>query len=141
MIQRIQSLFIVAAAGLGISLFFVPVIVFAGSEELFIVNAAGFTGANIWYFSLLSILCILPLFIQLFMYNNRKKQILIGKISILMWILWILLFMLIVYLNEIANFSLQFGAIFPFLIVIFILLANRNIKKDEELIRSIDRIR
>ena len=145
MIQRIQSLFILIAAGFGVLLFFVPIISINYDNSAITFNATGYVAEKSWYLVLLSIICVVTMFTQLFMYKNRKKQMLTGKISICLWILWIFVFSLFVYLHynsyTTAKFSIHFGAIFPVLIIIFVLLANRNIKKDEELVRSIDRIR
>jgi len=140
MIQRIQSLFILAAAGFGIALFFVSLISLKSSDNIIV-----FSASKAWYLVVLLSINILIMFIYLFGYKNRKKQMLTGKISIYLWILWLLLFSLFVYLQynmqDVTNITVHFGAIFPCLIIIFILLANRNIKKDEDLIRSMDRIR
>ncbi len=43
--------------------------------------------------------------------------------------------------REAAPVSLQLGLIFPVLMLVFVVLARRNIQKDEKLVRSMDRLR
>jgi hypothetical protein len=85
------------------------------------------------------------LFLNIFFYKNRKLQIRIcvyaiilefGQIG-LMYYFWVVLFH---KLGE-AEYLFRIPVLFPVLAIILTYLAFRGIRKDEILIRSIDRIR
>lgn len=145
MIQRIQTLFISAAIVLAIFLFFTPLITINIDKEQMTFCAYGFYGKTLWFCTTFTVINTIIMLIQLVIFRNRKKQIFIGKLSIFMWMLWIILFSTFIYFNFLTyldkSYKIHFAAVFPVLIMALILLANRNIKKDEELVRSIDRIR
>ena len=73
------------------------------------------------------------------MFKNRVKQIKIGKLAIAYWVIWAVIFVILSL--SIDNLKPSFGAIIPLLSILFIYLANKAIRKDEDLVRSIDRIR
>ncbi len=79
-----------------------------------------------------------------FLYKKRLLQIKLGKINIFLHV--ILVVSTFFYLDVIKNsfsgeFSYGIAVIFPLLAMIFLLLANRAIRKDENLVRSADRLR
>jgi heme A synthase len=89
--------------------------------------------------------CLLT-FINIFRYKNRKGQIRMGRFVIfLVWMELVALAWLIfqphVYLSEAAQHAFDYGSIFPLLTLLFLWLANRGIRRDEKLVRSVDRIR
>ena len=83
--------------------------------------------------------CLILPFVQIFMFKNRVKQIKIGKLAIAYWVIWAVIFVILSL--SIDNLKPSFGAIIPLLSILFIYLANKAIRKDEDLVRSIDRIR
>ena len=80
------------------------------------------------------------------MYKSRKKQMAFCKILLLLSLAWVGFFLSgINTLRALSGVGYQFK-IYPFttivvLVPVFILLALRAIKKDEELVRSADRLR
>ncbi len=87
--------------------------------------------------SILAIVCI-------FLFKNRKQQIKLSRIAGLLTIAEIV-FIVISYFNtiELADGEFNFGYvifILPISTMLF-LLAAKAIRKDDELIRSVDRIR
>ncbi len=80
-----------------------------------------------------------------FKYKKRLLQIKLGKLNILLHVgLVVSAFFLIDHLKEQlhpATFSYGAGIFFPLAAMLFILMANRAIRKDEELVRSSQRIR
>jgi heme A synthase len=89
--------------------------------------------------------CLLT-FINIFRYKNRKGQIRMGRFVIfLVWLeigaaAW-MVFLPHVYLSPAALHAGDYGAVFPLLTLLFLWLANRGIRRDEKLVRSVDRIR
>jgi len=89
----------------------------------------------------LIITCVLGMgcFIIIFFYKNRRLQF---RLTIALLILSIL--NLVIYftsLGKFLNVDLSFAAIFALTIPIFLFLAARGIRKDEKLIKSLDRLR
>lgn len=85
-------------------------------------------------------------FVNIFLYKKRKQQIKICLITALLIVFYYVTTMvyLTTYLNKIPTeytLSIQFGIIIPVVALILDLLAMNKIKKDEKLVRSLDRIR
>ncbi len=88
------------------------------------------------------------LLISIFLFKKRKVQLILNKTILILELLMLILFILGLFffvspdldINLLDTFVLiNFGA--RICTVIFIILANRAIKKDEALVRSIDRLR
>lgn len=78
------------------------------------------------------------------LFKNRLMQIKLGKINIFLHV--ILVVVTFFYLDTIRSvfegtFSYGVGVIFPLVSMILLLLAGRAIRRDEELVRSADRLR
>ncbi|MDP3352226.1 MAG: DUF4293 domain-containing protein [Flavobacteriaceae bacterium] len=144
MIQRIQSLYL-----LGASLLSGVIVLFTNfwlNSDGSVINFVDFfvsnnnlllaTGIMFYSSSFLS-------FITIFLYQNRKKQLLLGRVNLVFNLL--IIFILIYYLQslpgEISVSVKGIGLFIPFISFGLILLSNRAIKKDEELVKSVDRLR
>jgi hypothetical protein len=154
MIQRIQSLFLLLAAVCPALLFLLP---YAGFQldgrhhDLLVCGLTGTegTGATEGVMSLptiaVTILCVLiPLYV-IFLYRKRLLQIKLAKLTIflnagLMVLMFAVADKVSVMLSG-SDRSYSLGAVFPIFAIIFLILAIRSIRKDEELVRSADRIR
>ena len=136
MLQRIQTVYLLIAAIVSAGLIFVfnlwttkeGVQLFAQEELL--------------YFGLFLGSAFLSL-ISIFMFKNRKSQFVLGRLNI---ILNFILLGLFVYqslnLSGEANVSEKgIGILLPIFSIVFIALANKAIKKDEDLVKSVDRLR
>ncbi|MBW6477923.1 MAG: DUF4293 domain-containing protein [Bacteroidales bacterium] len=103
------------------------------------------------YNNLLGILSLILAFVVMILtvyitlqYKNRLLQIKLGKVNILMHMVMIV--SAFFYIDSIKKgmedfFSYGVAIIFPLLSMILILMANRAIRKDEDLVRSADRLR
>ena len=81
--------------------------------------------------------------LSIFSFKNRKRQILLNNISL---IINALLVGLLIYwlLNLSGGISIPekgIEPVFPFLSIVCLLLANMFIRKDERLVKSVDRLR
>ncbi len=136
MIQRIQSvyLFIVAIlAGLGI---YFPV---WDDQKLNIIK--GFD--NIYILSLFASVSVLSL-LTIFLFNNRKLQFVLNRFNILINL--ILLGVFGYYTQTLSGEAIvvsekEIGLVVPLISIVFLYLANKAIKKDEDLVKSVDRLR
>jgi len=156
MIQRIQSLyFFLAAACLGV-LMFAPLYSAEYQDVKYDVFIGGLLkqsngieevmSSNPALFAVLILLMLMPL-VAIFLFKNRKLQLRISSSAMLSFTVFV--FLLAASINEalkqaseISNQgNYNWGLVLPFLGVIFLFLANRAIKKDDELVRSADRLR
>lgn len=140
MLQRIQTVYLfIAVLATGVLPFVFPLWTTASGLEYFFV----FNLAFIVLFGFSTTLSIL----SIFTYKKRKKQFVMGRLNI---ILNLILLGLFVYqsLNlsgetdpakEVSEKGI--GMILPIISIVFLSLANRAIKKDEDLVKSVDRLR
>lgn len=157
MLQRIQTLFLLGVVICNLITIFVPVwTINNGPEDLaqaMIITdtATDDVPGTVNNFILLGMILfstILTLFV-IFQYKNRKLQIKLGLLNILLLIGYIVLVAL--KTREIEPFYAMFapeselsygvGYFLPIFAIVLNLLASRYIKKDEELVRSMDRMR
>jgi hypothetical protein len=120
MIQRIQTLYFLLVAGLmAVLLFVFPVSVLKPTESAGIALLA---------------------LIAIFLFKKRKLQIWFGYIILFILLLDYVLFFAISFDSAIfASGILTF--LIPFIAGIFDFLAIRGIRRDEKLVRSLDRLR
>ena len=149
MIQRIQSLWLLLASSAALLMYFFPIIQLTPENALYIHQYDSLTIAGMdniiqsGYIvaGLLGLIAFLS-FIGIFLY---KKRILQMRVCMIISLLVIFLMALI----SIFSFSsldkpiiaIGLSAVLPVIIFIFVLMARRAIKKDEELVRSVDRLR
>ena len=131
MIQRIQSIYLtVAIIAMALVSFKVPVWTFnedlfmaQDDTKMFILTIAGFV---------LSVLA-------LFMFKNRKFQMKLIRLAVLTeMVIGVRLFMLIREFDASLNTNCIFLLAFAFVALI---MAYKGVKKDDDLVRSVDRIR
>ena len=157
MIQRIQSIFLGIASLLVLTMLFgiakytttdkqVTLNAFGISENVLNPNGQESQQVLAAYPLLIIILVVGGLLIYgLFEFKNRKRQILLCNINNILII--VLIVTLAYYNNKVSEmysvgFSLDnFKIAFPFLAMIFNMLAKNRIQKDEDLVKSADRIR
>ncbi|WP_298536280.1 DUF4293 domain-containing protein [uncultured Algibacter sp.] len=136
MLQRIQSIYLLCAAGISAGLIFV--------FHLWITNdgLSVFAKDDILYLGLFLGSAILSL-ISIFMYKNRKSQFMLGRLNIILNFI-LLGFFVYQSLNisgETAVSEKGIGMLLPIVSIVFLALANKAIKKDEDLVKSVDRLR
>ncbi|MDE6493504.1 MAG: DUF4293 domain-containing protein [Bacteroidales bacterium] len=170
MIQRVQSVFLALAMLLTSLLFSCVLCDFhLPNGEIAVMKMSGFTGAyqylnnhvvNVSRFPLLLILTsvlFILLATTLFSYKNRGRQIKLCTVTFFINILLLgILFLgpdiLSVNLSRSLDLGIdkqaarrmvhyQWGSFFPFASLVLINLASRFIKKDENLVKSADRLR
>lgn len=78
-------------------------------------------------------------FITIFLYKKRKVQMKLCVLDILLCVLWYVWYVVMVV--TVNGFHVSFAACLPLIAIIFLFLARRGVKADEDLIKSMDRIR
>ena len=136
MIQRIQTVYLLLASIVSAGLIFVFHL--WTTKE----NVRLFAQGELLYFSMFLGSGFLSL-ISIFMFKNRKSQFVLGRLNI---ILNFILLGLLVYqsLNLSGETTISekgIGMLLPIFSIVFLALANKAIKKDEDLVKSVDRLR
>ena len=130
MIQRIQSVF----------LFLISIISIMG---LFLTPLADINDFRLpvdTYLKSYLILTASISFLTLLLFRSRKKQLIINRLNFFIQVIALVGFSyILINFNDFDNY-LPFLSI-PLITLILLLLSRRFIKKDEKLIRSIDRLR
>ncbi len=123
MIQRIQSLYLLAAV------------------VLLIVSTC-FT-LNMLPLAAVSLLMVIMGGYSIFLYNNRKLQMRFCVFNSLLVVCWYIVFYVLLKLSTETDHptTLWVAVFLPAVAEVFFLLARRAIKKDDDLVRSADRIR
>lgn len=151
MIQRIQSVYLLLVALLMAATVFCPLLELAGGDKfIYIYSSLGigqlfgvqYPTWGVVFFAGLSALFAL---VNIFLYKKRTLQMRVGTLTSLSILFFYVTFY--VYFNtytaeyELTFSSLQFGLTLPIIALIFNVLAILRIKKDENLVKSLDRIR
>lgn len=154
MIQRIQTLYLLAVAAMMITAIFTPLANFmAGAEEYnlfaFALKGAEMSHSTIYMGIIIALAAIVPI-VTIFSYKKRLLQIRLCAVEIVL-LLGSLIFMGIYYYLSNRIFSelglqvqitsIRIAVIFPIVSLILTYMASRAIFKDEMLVRSLDRIR
>ncbi|MBC7885961.1 MAG: DUF4293 domain-containing protein [Saprospiraceae bacterium] len=145
MIQRIQSIFLLLSGGSFFGLFAVP---FATSEVAIPQLLADMV-YNVQDSPILMVLCALGGVVSLvaiFLFNNRELQIKLSYMATIFAFLLPLVAFLLIYnertfTTQADSIDDQFGLYMPFISLIFSILAARFIRKDENTVKSMDRLR
>jgi len=143
MIQRVQSIYLLLVVIISAVLFLVPVFYI---EHTGVAAQMGTTSFSIATNSLLLIIsCAIGAIalVSIFMYRKRMTQTKACNLNmILICVLVGLLFYTADTLNGMdAKVHYQFGTYLPLIQLVFTFLALRAIKKDEDLVRSANRLR
>lgn len=137
MIQRIQTIYLLLAfVATGILPFVFPLWTVTGGKDYFFMQ-------NQIYVIALGLSTTLTL-LSIVSYKKRQNQFVIGRLNI---ILNLILLGLFVYRS--LNLSGEtpavsekgIGMFLPVLAIVLLVLANKAIKKDEDLVKSVDRLR
>lgn len=129
MLQRIQTIMIFFAVVAAVFLFIT-------AQDVIIVD--GFPIVNI-----ACILLVLVGLLSVFNYKNRKRQILLNNISIIInaLLIGVLTYWLLNLSGGISFPEKGIEPIFPLLAIVFLLMGNLYIRRDERLVKSVDRLR
>lgn len=153
MIQRIQSIFLLLTTILMGATFVIPSLEITSESLKFssvLFNSLGIFDNSIsyhaWGATVFCALSAIVAFLNIFLYKKRKLQIKLGLFTALLIAIYYVTaaFYINAFLDKITpeySLNIQLGIIFPVLALIFDLLAVSRIKKDEKLVKSLDRIR
>ena len=136
MLQRIQTVYLLIAALFNAGFIFIFELWndLAGNPVYieYVYSALGLT----LFSALLSIITI-------FLFKNRKLQFVLGRVNILLNLILLGLFVYwsLTVSGETSVSEKGIGMLTPVFSIVFLVLANKAIKKDEDLVKSVDRLR
>lgn len=136
MLQRIQTIWLLLAVIVSAGLIFVLPLwensagEFVYAHEVLIALGMFLASAAI---SLVSIV----------MFKNRKLQFVLGRLNIILnlFLLGVFVYWSLTLPGEMDISEKGIGMFLPIISIVFIVLANKAIKKDEDLVKSVDRLR
>lgn len=136
MLQRIQSIYLfIAALVSSIAPMFLGL--YADNQGKTIYAQEDFLLLGMFMAS--TLLCI----ITIFLYKKRQNQFVLGRLTILLnfVLLGVLLYRSQILSGGAAALEKGIGMVIPLVSIVFIALANKAIKRDEDLVKSVDRLR
>ena len=135
MLQRIQTLYLLSAA-----------ICSGGLSQVLPVRStelsAEFAFESLEYMILFLASVLLSL-ISIFLFKTRQTQFVLGRLNIILNLILLGLFIyrLLTVSGETANSEKGIGLLLPILSIVLLVFSNKAIKKDEALVKSVDRLR
>lgn len=140
MIQRIQSIWLLLASIC--TVLTVKLSFYTGNKLDAITKTKAFVQLNAQSDMVLTVLVgfiLAACLIAIFLFKDRKRQLLVTGVTALVAIINI-----IIYISETRSFlegQYSITSTITFLVPLFLLLAARGIWKDEQLVKSADRLR
>lgn len=163
MIQRIQTIYLLAIVALGITLCFQSVLLFVSPESaetacIWELSPMGLTEfpadpadapmlelQGVWGLMLATVLIPLLALIDIFLYNKRILQARLNIFLACLCVGWYGVAAIYVWLMKVSvpdvTWSPDFWSAIPLVCLILTIMATRRILKDEALVRAADRIR
>lgn len=161
MIQRIQTLYLLAVVVLGVTLVFVPVLQLATPEEaaelhIYNLGALGLdeiTGEQcqpvvhlqgLWGLLVATLLIPVLALVDIFLYKKRILQARLNIFTVMLCLGWYGVLAIYTWWAKLAlsvDWHVMPWAAIPLVCLVLTLMATRAILKDEALVRAADRIR
>ncbi|CAM1339495.1 DUF4293 domain-containing protein [Tenacibaculum aestuarii] len=145
MIQRIQSIYLLVAGVIsgGLTFLFSLWNTTQTNPTTYVIDL--FTGNSILE-KLVPVSFFISAFISIasvFLFRNRQLQFVMNRLNILinLFLLGILIYLSQTLSGEASVSEKGIGMFFPVIVILLLFLANRAIKKDEDLVKSVDRLR
>ncbi len=144
MIQRIQSVYLLGATLLsGGLIFMLNLWVNEQGNRFFAIDAFNSGNVLLVAMAVLFFVSALLTFVAIFQFKNRQLQFVLGRLTILnnFFLLGILVYFSQNLSGEIHVSEKGIGLLIPVFTIVLAVVANKAIKKDEELVKSVDRLR
>ena len=143
MIQRIQTIYLILASIVSGGLIFVFNLWNTVKQKIFVVDLFSTKVITLKIIPFLFIASAVLSIMAIFLFKNRKLQFVIGRIIILinLFLLGLLIYLSLTLSGEISVSEKGIGMFLPILAILLIVFANKAIKKDEDLVKSVDRLR
>ena len=136
MLQRIQTLYLLAIAAITGGLVFVLNLWIA-------IDGTTVYAKNEFLLLGLFLSSAILAVITIFLFKNRKLQFVLNRLNIILNFTLLGIFVVrSLNISGESNISEKgIGMLLPIISIVFLVLANKAIKKDEDLVKSVDRLR
>ncbi len=158
MIQRIQTVYLFLAFIAIALLFAFPLAQFFSETGAYVFSVTGlknmvpgdpdaFSPSLFLPIIIIAVGIALITLFAIFQFKNRSFQIkltnigVLASIAFIMGIFFLYIPMIEKKVNIVPDYSKAFGIYLPLVALVFLLMANRAIKRDDKLVRSADRLR
>ncbi len=136
MIQRIQTIYLlVSAVIMGTLFMWFPVVLGEDGSVIMERNEPLIVG--------LIFVSIALAFISILSFKKRQQQFVLNRLNIIsnFVLLGVFVYRLLTLSGETIVSEKGIGVLFPIMSIVFLVLANKAIKRDEDLVKSVDRLR
>ena len=140
MLQRIQTVYLfISFIATGVLPFVFPLWVSGNGENYYFIRDLSF----VMLFAFSTTLTV----VSILTYKKRKNQFVMGRLNIILNLILLGLFVFRLFNvsgetdPEKVVSGKGIGVILPIVSIVFLSLANKAIKKDEDLVKSVDRLR
>ena len=144
MIQRIQSLYLLIAALIsGVLILFLKLWTAVDGSDFYVLDAFKTSDYLLRIAAVLFFIVAIMALYNIFLFKNRKLQFVVGRIIILInfFLVGLLVYFSQNLSGEIKISEKGIGLFIPIITILLVVLANKAVKKDEELVKSVDRLR
>lgn len=143
MIQRIQTIYLLLTSIVSGGLIFIFNLWISTGEKIFVVDLFSNKSISLQLIPIMFFISSILAIVNIFIFNNRKLQFVIGRILILinLFLLGLLIYQSLMISGETSVSEKGIGMFLPILAILLLVLANKAIKKDEDLVKSVDRLR
>jgi len=134
MIQRVQSLYLLGA-------------LLANVAYYFMGQINGASGQNQWSLDSVEVTLEMVLMVlivwSIFKFKQRLHQFVLNRLSIILnfVLVGVFAYQSLNLPGEISVSQKGIGVLLPIISIVFLVLANKAIKRDEDLVKSVDRLR
>lgn len=144
MIQRIQTLYLLLVAIISGGLIFVfNLWTVTGEKQEFVMDLFSKSEITFKLIPIAFLVSSLIALISIFNFKKRQLQFVLGRIIVLinLFLLGLLIYLSLTLPGEAAVSKKGIGMFLPVVAILFAVLANKAIKRDEDLVKSVDRLR
>lgn len=144
MIQRIQSVYLfIAAVVSGVLLFVFNLWTLKSGEKVMVLDLISNESILLKTIPLAYFGSAILSLIAIFLFKNRQLQFVFGRLNMLMnlYLLGVLIYVSQTVSGEMEVSEKGIGMFLPTIAVLLLVMANKAIKKDEDLVKSVDRLR
>ena len=143
MIQRIQTIYLLLSSITSGGLIFIFNLWISKGKKIFVLDLFSNKSISLQLIPIMFCISSILAIVNIFIFNNRKLQFVIGRILILinLFLLGLLIYQSLMISGEISVSEKGIGMFLPILAILLLVLANKAIKKDEDLVKSVDRLR
>lgn len=139
MLQRIQTIYLILAA---ITTGILPFVFPLWKQITGTTTVDFYFMTEINYVALFGLSTTLSI-VSIMTFKKRQNQFVMGRLNIILnlFLLGLFVYRLLTVSGEASVSEKGIGMFLPIVAIVFLVLANKAIKKDEDLVKSVDRLR